>query len=172
MAGRLEFAASASWGAAPRARFNGFYTIAKRGCGCFSAGKDVEWLFRFMDAAPPSRYKRLAPRTDEPLILYTDALGHPKKGFGAVLMDGDSVLWTKAACPEYLLESLADRATQIQPRGGLRRHPRPLDVQGRDPGQTLLGVHPQPGGPRRHQEGSVPRPGLQRARLLHQVRLR
>ena len=33
MAGRLEFAASAAWGASPRARFNGFYTIAKGGCG-------------------------------------------------------------------------------------------------------------------------------------------
>ena len=127
MAGRLEFAASAAWGAAPRARFNGLYTIAKGGCGCLSAERDDEWLLRLMDAAPPLRYKTLTPRTDEPIILYTDASGHPKNGLGAVLMDGDSILWTKVACPEYLLES-GQQGHSDQPHGSRRRHPRPLDV--------------------------------------------
>ena len=69
MAGRLEFAASAAWGASPRARFNGLYAIAKGECGNLRAGRDVEWLLRLMDAAPPSRSKTLVPRDDEPLIL-------------------------------------------------------------------------------------------------------
>ena len=115
MAGRLEFAASAAWGASLRARFNGFYTIVEGGCGRLQAELDVEWLLRLMDAAPPSRSKMLTPRNDEPLILYTDASGHPMNGLGAVLMDGDSTWWTKAACPKYLIGSLADRATQINP---------------------------------------------------------
>ena len=36
-------------------------------------------------------------------------------GLGAVLVDGDSTWWTKAACPKYLIESLADRAIRINP---------------------------------------------------------
>ena len=55
------------------------------------------------------------PRDDEPLILYTDASGHPMNGLGAVPMDGDSAWWTKASCPGHHMESLADRATQINP---------------------------------------------------------
>jgi hypothetical protein len=115
MAGRLEFAASAAWGASPRARFNGLYAIAKGECGDLRASRDVEWLLRLMDAAPPSRSKTLVPRDDEPLILYTDASGHPMNGLGAVLMDGDSTWWTKASCPGHLMESLSARATQINP---------------------------------------------------------
>ena len=36
-------------------------------------------------------------------------------GLGAVLVEGDSIRWTRSTCPGYLLESLADRATQINP---------------------------------------------------------
>ena len=68
-----------------------------------------------MDATPPSRSKTLMPRNDEPLILYTNASGHPMNGLGAVLVDGNSTWWTKAACPGHLVGSLADRATQINP---------------------------------------------------------
>ncbi len=68
-----------------------------------------------MGAAPPSRQRTLKPRSDEPLILYTDASGQPRNGLGAVLVDGDSIRWTKSTCPEYLLESLTSRATQRNP---------------------------------------------------------
>ena len=115
MAGRLEFAASAAWGSAPRARFNGLYLIAKGICGSLSAERDVEWLLRLVGASPMSRHRTLTPRNDEPLILYTDASGHPMNGLGAVLVEGDSILWTRSTCPGYLLESLAERATQINP---------------------------------------------------------
>ena len=36
-------------------------------------------------------------------------------GLGAVLVDGDSTWWTKAASPKYLIGSLADRAILINP---------------------------------------------------------
>ena len=115
MAGRLEFAAAAAWGSAPRARFNGLYNISKGICGSIRAEQDVEWPLQLMDNAPPSRAVALVPRTDEPVILYTDASGHPINGLGAVLVDGDSVLWTASTCPVKVLTALAERRTQINP---------------------------------------------------------
>ena len=104
MAGHMEFAASAAWGSVPRARFNGLYKIASKGFrGSLQAELDVEWLPRLLGTAPPSTVKPLVPRTDPPLILYTDASGQPQNGFGAVLIDGGSILWTGCRCPSSLI---------------------------------------------------------------------
>ena len=116
MAGRMEFAASAAWGSAPRARFNGLYKIASKGFrGSPQAELDVRWLLRLMETASPTTSKPLVPRADPPLALYTDASGQPLNGFGAFLIDGDSILWTGCQCPEALISSLSDRTTQINP---------------------------------------------------------
>ena len=116
MASRMEFAASAAWGSAPRARFNGLYKIASKGFrGSLQAELDVEWLLRLMETAPPTTSGPLVPRKDPPLVLYTDASGQPLNGPRAVLIDGDSTLWTGCQCPESLISSLPDRATQINP---------------------------------------------------------
>ena len=116
MAGRMEFAASAAWGSVPRARFNGLYKIASKGFrGSLQAELDVEWLLRLLTASPLRTTRPLVPREDAPLILYTDASGKPQNGLGAVLADGDSILWTGCRCPDPLISSLSDRATQINP---------------------------------------------------------
>ena len=96
--------------------YNGLYKIASKGFrGSLQAELDLEWLLRLMGTAPPTTSRPLVPRTDPPLVLYTDASGHPLNGFGAVFIDGDSTLWTGCRCPESLVSSLSDRATQIKP---------------------------------------------------------
>ena len=77
----------------------------------------VPWLAVCMAVlgSPPRTVKPLVPRTDPPLIHYTDASGQPQNGLGAVFIDGDSILWTGCRCPDPLISSLSDRATQINP---------------------------------------------------------
>ena len=50
-----------------------------------------------------------------PIVLYTDASGQPLNGLWAVLIDGDSILWTGCRCPESVISALSERATQINP---------------------------------------------------------
>ena len=74
---------------------------------------DLSWLLCLMTEAPPSRVIFLSPREDSPLILYTDASGSPANGLGAVLVDGEEVLWTSCRCPDRVLGLFRQRKTQI-----------------------------------------------------------
>ena len=113
MAGRLEFAASAAWGARPRSHFNGLYKLSSGSPLDDLVTGDLSYLLDLMASSPPSRTLFLAPRGDTPLVLYTDASGAPANGLGAVLVDGEKVTWTSCRCPSRLLECFRPRKTQI-----------------------------------------------------------
>ena len=115
MAGRLEFASAAAWGAPPRSRFNGLYHLAGGGSWDEDTSGDIDWLAHLMTSSPPVRSLPLFPREDAPLILYTDASGAPRNGLGAVLIDGKRVYWTSSTCPASVLQGLTPRKTQINP---------------------------------------------------------
>ena len=113
MAGRLEFAAAAAWGVLPRSHFNGLYQLSGGATLDGRVSADLSWLLCLMTEAPPSRVIFLSPRKDPPLILYTDASGSPANGLGAVLVDGEEVLWTSCRCPDRVLGLFRQRKTQI-----------------------------------------------------------
>ena len=113
MAGRLEFAAAASWGAMPRSHFNGLYRLASGSPLDEGAAADIAWLLSLMVASPPERTLFLAPHEEPPLVLYTDASGSPANGLGAVLFDGDRTTWTSCRCPPKLMGLFRQRKTQI-----------------------------------------------------------
>ena len=111
--GRLEVAAAAAWGVLPRSHFNGLYQLSGGATLDGRVSADLSWLLCLMTEAPPSRVIFLSPREDSPLILYTDASGSPANGLGAVLVDGEEVLWTSCRCPDRVLGLFRQRKTQI-----------------------------------------------------------
>eukprot|EP00972_Heterocapsa_arctica_P099483 14679549-Heterocapsa_arctica.AAC.1 len=91
MAGRLEFAAGAALGLAPRARFGSLYRLSDAAPMTPVILKDIDWLLDLMSTAPPSRTETLAVPSLLPVLIYADALGSPKNGLGAFLVDGDKI---------------------------------------------------------------------------------
>eukprot|EP00972_Heterocapsa_arctica_P006386 936621-Heterocapsa_arctica.AAC.1 len=103
MAGRLEFAAGAAWGPAPRARFGSLYRLSEGAPMSPDILKDIDWLLNLMATIPPSITEPLTVPRRPPVLLYTDASGAPHNGLGAFLVDGDKILYTSCTAPQSLL---------------------------------------------------------------------
>lgn len=115
MAGRLEFACSAVWGAFPRARLGGLYRVSMGAPLDNRVLSDLGWLEHLLEGPRVTRALALSPEPVPPIVMYTDASGSPRNGLGVVLMDGGEILWTSSTCPPFVLENLRPRKTQINP---------------------------------------------------------
>ena len=114
LAGRLEFAASAVWGAMPRARFSSLYQLARLGTLPPDIGEDLAWVLALFHARP-GRSVPLPADGYLTAVLYTDASGAPRNGLGSFLFIDGRYLWSSCSAPSDLLNALEARKTQINP---------------------------------------------------------
>ena len=110
MAGRLNFAASSTWGPVARHRIRRLYSLICRGGGLLSARlrEDLSWWFERLQRLEPRRFLfAQAPVS----IVYSDAEG--SGGLGGFLSTASISAWLGGQVPPELTPLLLSRKTQI-----------------------------------------------------------
>ena len=112
LAGRLNFAASATWGQVARSRLRRLYGHIVNGNTDFGRplASDLTWWLSRLERLEP---QRLALFIDDPVVIYTDAEGNG--GLGGVISDSATAAWFSSPTPQELLAALIPRKTQIFP---------------------------------------------------------
>ena len=103
LAGRLNFAASATWGQVARSRLRRLYGHIVNGNTDFGRplASDLTWWLSRLERLEP---QRLALFIDDPVVIYTDAEGNG--GLGGVISDSATAAWFSSPTPQELVAAL------------------------------------------------------------------